>query len=261
MIEFQHGIASGVGWLLPGRILSVSNRNLPLNGRSTFRLINLPPGVIFNQAANGIFGDVPTNTTFDGDFSVNGGRAQSNEILIDGVPSTVGFFNQITTVPSVDDTQEFNVQSDNLPAMYGRFGGGVINVTTKAGTNHFHGAVFEFLRNSALDANEYFNKQKGLSVPPFKMNQFGFAVGGPILVPKIYNGLDKTYFFVEYQGTRRIQSTTFITTVPTDAQRQGDFSNTYNAAGKLVTIYNPFSTRPDPDNPGKYIHTARGVET
>lgn len=240
---------SSVGQLIASHTIS----NLPLNGRSTFRLINLTPGVIFNQAANGIFGDVPTNTTFDGDFSVNGGRAQSNEILIDGVPSTVGFFNQITTIPSVDDTQEFTVQSDNLPALYGRFGGGVINVTTKAGTNDIHGTVFEFLRNSALDANEYFDKRAGLSVPPFKMNQFGFAVGGPVLLPKIYNGHDKTYFFVDYQGTRRIQGTTFITTVPTDAERQGDFSNTYNSAGKLVTIYNPFSTRPDPKNPGKYI--------
>lgn len=243
---------SSVGQLIAARTI----RNLPLNGRSTFRLIQLTPGVIFNQAANGIFGDVPTNTTFDGDFSVNGGRAQSNEILIDGVPSTVGFFNQITTIPSVDDTQEFNVQSDNLPAIYGRFGGGVINVTTKSGTNSLHGTVFEFLRNSALDANDYFSKQKGLSVPPFKMNQFGFAVGGPVLIPKIYNGHDKTYFFVDYQGTRRIQGTTFITTVPTDAQRKGDFSATYNAAGKLVTIYNPFSTRSDPANPGKYIRDA-----
>lgn len=240
---------SSVGQLIAARTIS----NLPLNGRSTFRLIQLTPGVIFNQAANGIFGDVPTNTTFDGDFSINGGRAQSNDILIDGVPSTVGFFNQITTIPSVDDTQEFNVQSDTLPAIYGRFGGGVINVTTKAGTNSLHGTVFEFLRNSALDANEYFDKRAGLSVPPFKMNQFGFAVGGPVVLPKIYNGHNKTYFFVDYQGTRRIQGTTFITTVPTDAQREGDFSNTYNAAGKLVTIYNPFSTRPDPANPGKYI--------
>lgn len=240
---------SSVGQLIAARTIS----NLPLNGRSTFRLIQLTPGVTFNRAANGIFGDVPTNTTFDGDFSVNGGRAQSNEILIDGVPSTVGFFNQITTIPSVDDTQEFNVQSDNLPAIYGRFGGGVVNVTTKSGTNSLHGTVFEFLRNSALDANEYFDKQNGLSIPPFKMNQFGFAVGGPAVLPRLYNGHGKTYFFVDYQGTRRIQGTTFITTVPTDAQRQGDFSDTRNAAGKLVTIYNPFSTRPDPANPGKYI--------
>lgn len=88
---------------------------LPLNGRSSFRLIQLTPGVTFSQAAYGQFGDVPVNTTWDTSFSVNGGQAQSNEILIDGVPSEVGFFNQITTIPSVDATEEFKVESKQVP--------------------------------------------------------------------------------------------------------------------------------------------------
>lgn len=234
---------SSIGQVISARTIS----SLPLNGRSAFRLVQLTPGVAFNRAAYGIFGDVPTNTTFDTDFSINGGRSQSNEVLIDGVPATAGYFNQATTIPSVDDTEEFNVMSSSLPAEYGRFGGGVLNVTTKAGTNDLHGTVFEFLRNSALDANEYFNKSKGLSVPPFKMNQFGLAVGGPVWLPKVYNGHNKTFFFVGYQGTRRIQGTTFITTVPTDAERHGDFS----AANEK--IFNPFSTRPNPAQRGQYI--------
>jgi hypothetical protein len=117
---------SSIGQVITARTVT----NLPLNGRSSFRLIQLTPGVTFNQAAYGQFGDVPVNTTWDTDFSINGGQSQSNEILIDGVPSSVGFFNQITTIPSVDDTEEFKVESDNLSAEYGRFGGGVINVTT-----------------------------------------------------------------------------------------------------------------------------------
>lgn len=93
---------------------------LPLNGRSTFRLIALTPGVTFQRSAYGQFGDVPVNSTWDTNFSINGGRSQANEILIDGVPSSAGFFNQITTLPIVDETQEFKVESNNLSAEYGR---------------------------------------------------------------------------------------------------------------------------------------------
>lgn len=242
---------SSVGQVIPAHSIS----NLALNGRSTFRLIQLTPGVTFNRAANGIFGDVPTNTTFDANLSINGERAQSNEFLIDGVPSTAGFFDQITTMPTVDDTQEFKVQSDNQPAEYGRFAGGVVNVITKSGSNQFHGNLFEFLRNSALDANEYFNKGAGLGIPPFKMNQYGLSAGGPVVFHRLYNGHDKTFFFVSYQGTSRIQGATFQTTVPTAAERQGDFSGLLNAAGKPVTIYNPFSTQPDPNHPGQYVRS------
>ena len=230
--------------------------SLPLNGRSTFRLIQLTPGVTFNSSAYGQFGDVPVNTTWDTNFSISGGQAQSNEILIDGVPSTAGFFDQITTIPSVDDTEEFKVESNNLSAEYGRFTGGVINVSTKSGTNALHGDAFEFLRNSALDANDYIDNSKGVKVPPFRMNQYGGTLGGPVMIPKVYDGRNKTFFFVSYQGTRRAQGTTFLGTVPTALQRNGDFSQTFNAKGQLVAIYNPFSTEPDPNHPGQYIRQA-----
>lgn len=242
---------SSTGQVIAARTIS----NLPLNGRSSFRLIQLTPGVTFNQSAYGQFGDVAVNTTWDTNFSISGGQAQSNEILIDGIPSTTGFFDQITTIPNVDDTQEFKVESNSLSAEYGRFGGGVINVTTKSGTNDLHGTVFEFLRNSALDANDYFTARAGKSIPTLQMNQFGFAVGGPVYLPHVYHGRNKTFFFVDYQGTRRVQGSTYQTTVPTDLQRHGDFSQTFNAAGNLVKIYDPFSTQPDPDHPDKYIRT------
>lgn len=243
---------SSVGEVIPTLAIS----GLPLNGRSSFRLIKLTPGVTFNQSANGQFGDVPVNTTWDTNFSISGGQAQSNEVLIDGIPSSVGFFNQITTIPTVDDTQEFKVQSNSLPAEYGRFGGGVVNVSTKSGTNQLHGTVFDFLRNSALDTNDYFDNKAGRKLPALKMNQFGAAVGGPVVIPHLYNGHDKTFFFADYQGTRRIQGATFTGTVPTQAQRSGDFSQTYNSSGKLVTIYNPLSTRPNPSKPSQNVRDA-----
>jgi len=240
-----------------GQVINTTTiTNLPLNGRSSFRLIQLTPGVNFNQSAYGQFGDVPVNTTWDTNFSINGGQAQSNEFLIDGIPSSVGFFNQITTIPSVDDTQEFKVESDNLSAEYGRFTGGVINVTTKSGTNQLHGSFFEFLRNNVLNADDYFNKGKGKSTPAFKMNQFGGALGGPALVPHFYNGKNKTFFFADYQGTRRVQGASFLGTVPTALQRTGDFSQTFNSKGQQVVIYNPFSTQADPANSGQYVRTA-----
>ena len=217
---------SSIGQVITGQTVEA----LPLNGRSSFRLVALTPGVVFSQSAYGQFGDVPVNTTFDTNFAINGGRLQSNEILIDGVPSEVGFFNQITTLPSVDDTLEFKVESNNLPATYGRYAGGVINVTTKYGTNQWHGNVFEFLRNSWFDANEWPNKKAGKARLPFKMNQFGGTLGGPIIH-------DRTFFFVDYQGTRRIKGSPVTLTVPTQAQRDGNFSGVAN-------IYNPFSTHP-----------------
>ena len=243
---------SSIGQVIQARTIAA----LPLNGRSSFRLIQLTPGVTFNQGAYGQFGDVPVNTTWDTSFSVDGGQAQSNEILIDGVPSEVGFFNQITTIPSVDATEEFKVESNDLSAEYGRFAGGVINVTTKSGTNELHGTAFEFLRNSALDANDYFNNLHGLSIPPLKMNQYGGALGGPVVLPPLYRGRDKTFFFVDYQGTSRIQGTTYINTVPTAAERTGDFSQLLNSKGAPITLFNPFTTRPDPSKPGKYVRDA-----
>jgi hypothetical protein len=229
--------SSALGQVITGQTV----QDLPLNGRSTFRLIALTPGVVFSNGAYGQFGDTPVNTTFDSNFRINGGRASSNEFLIDGVPTAVGFFNQITTDPMPDETQEFKVESSNLSAQYGRFAGGVINVSTKSGTNQIHGDVFDFIRNSVFDSNDWFNKQAGKARPLFRMNQFGGVVGGPLVLPKLYNGRDKTFFFASYQGTRRAKGSPYSTCVPTDAMRAGDFSGTLPCNLGSPTIYNPFS--------------------
>ena len=228
---------------------------LPLNGRSPYRLVLETPGIHSVPSTNGQFGDIPVNTTDDTLISIDGGPASANEIMIDGIPATTGFINQMTTIPSVDATQEFDVQSGPLKAEWGMTGGGVINVYTKSGTNSLHGDVYEFLRNNVLDANDYFDKLHGISTPSFKMNQFGFTTGGPVYIPKLYNGKGKNFFFVDYQGTRWVQGQTYISTVPTKAQRAGDFSQSLNGKGQVIQIYNPFSTTQDPNNPSQFIRT------
>jgi hypothetical protein len=217
--------------------------NIPLNGRSSFRLVQLTPGLISAPSAGGQFGDIPVNTTWDTNFSINGGRAQSNEVLIDGVPATSGFFNQITTIPSIEATQEFKVQSNNLSAEWGRFNGGVVNVSTRSGANQVHGALYEFVRNSAFDANDFFNNRAGKGIPPFRMNQFGGAIGGPVELGKLYHGKNRTFFFADYQGTRYRRGEVNFFSLPTGAQRNGDFTQTFSETGALVTIYDPLTTR------------------
>lgn len=219
--------------------------NIPLNGRSPFRLVQLTPGVLGTPAANGQFGDLAVNTTWDSNFSINGGRFQSNEVEIDGVPSTAGFFNQITTIPTVEATQEFKVQSNGLSAEWGRSGGGVLNVSTRSGTNGFHGALFEFLRNSKFDANEFFNNRAGRPIPPFRMNQFGGSIGGPVRP-------NKTFFFADYQGSTWRRGDVFFTTLPTALERTGDFSRTLNNRGEMVVVYDPLTTKA---NAGQYTRT------
>ena len=236
-------------------------QNLPLNGRSPFRLVLLTPGIHSVPSTSGQFGDIPVNTTDDTLISIDGGPASANEVLIDGIPSTTGFINQLTTIPSVDATEEFDVQSGPLRAEWGRNGGGVINVFTRSGTNSLHGDIYEFLRNNELDADDYFDKQAGKPTPIFKLNQFGGTVGGPVFIPKLYNGQNKFFFFVDYQGTRWRQGQTYISTVPTAAERGGNFKGLYTAAGAPITIYNPFSTVPNPALAGHYLRTAFASNT
>lgn len=230
-------------------------QNLPMNGRQPFRLLELTPGIFKAPSSNGQYQDIPVNQSNETIFSVGGGRARTNEVMIDGIPTTVGAGNTLTVIPPVDSTEEFNVMSGPLKAEWGRTGGGVLNVYTKSGVNRIHGDLFEYLRNDAFDANDFFANTVGQDKPAFRLNQFGFSVGGPVYIPKIYKGTDKTFFFVDYQGTRWRQGSTFFTTVPTPQQRQGDFSGTLESTGKVVTIYNPFSTAPNPNAAGQYVRT------
>ena len=213
--------------------------DLPLNGRNPFAL-GLLTG--FTAPVKGVASNLP--------FIGGGGRWQNNDVLLDGIDnntmSTGGGIgvSGINYIPSVDAVAEFKVKTNNYSAEFGRSAGTIISATTKSGTNQFHGAVWEFLRNEKLDANNFFsnaapqpNGQKA-ERQPFKQNQFGGAIGGPVWVPKIYDGHNKTFFFADYEGLRRRTSaSSSLRDVPPLAFRDGDFS-AYNRK-----IYDPRTRR------------------
>ena len=207
---------------------------MPLNGRNVYNLIALVPGVI----PQGFAMTNPTgqNIAAWGNFQIGGSvSAGQGASFVDGAPVTLAHSNLFTLVPSQDAMQEFRVQTNNLGVEFGRYSGGVINLTTKSGTNEFHGSAFEFFRNKLLNANTFFNNRSGITRPDFHQNQFGVNVGGPIVK-------DKTFFFFAYDGLRLVQGLPYLTTVPTDAMRVGDFSNLRTAAGALIPIYDPATT-------------------
>lgn len=210
--------------------------NVPLNERNAYSLVLLVPGVTGSPALN-----------YNGvNISANGGRPGSNEVLLDGVPSAPPGgtpINVFSIFPSVDAIQEFRVQTSNYSPEFGRSGGGIINMVYKSGTNEFHGSAFEFLRNSVMDANSFYNNANGAPLANFKRNQFGFSFGGPVIIPKLYNGRNKTFFFGDYEGLRQVTPSTVRDTVPTALQRAGDFSQTFASTGAQVIIYDPLTTQ------------------
>jgi hypothetical protein len=209
--------------------------NLPLNQRNAYSLVFLAPGV------TGTVGYQFNNSN----ISINGGRPGSSDILIDGIPSSPPLVNPIqgfSVFPSVDSVQEFKVQTNAYSAEFGRSGSGIVNLIYKSGTNQLHGSAFEFLRNSVLDANSFFSNLRGVGLPSFKRSQFGGSVGGPVEIPKLYTGRNRTFFFFAYEGLRQGSAASLTATVPTLLQRQGDFSQTRNSAGQQVVIYDPTTT-------------------
>ena len=207
---------------------------LPLNQRDPFSLVLLTPGVTGS-----------TSEYFAGmQFNVNGGRKGTTDILVNGVSSTPPSdgVNEMTIFPSVDAVEEFKVQTSNFSAEFGASGGGIINVVTKSGTSTFHGTAYDFFRNSYLDANNYFANLNHVALGAFKRNQFGGTIGGPIIIPKLYDGRKKTFFFFSYEGLRQKSQSTTTQTVPTLAMRNGDFTGLTTSTGIPITIYDPNTT-------------------
>ena len=214
--------------------------DLPLNGRNPIALAELVPGVVPQgqpSAGNSSTGSpVGANPFALGDFQMGGGMAGQSQILIDGVPTNGAYLNVVTVIPTQDAIQEFKVQTNNLGPEYGRFAGGVINLSTKPGTNKFHGSFYEFIRNKVLNANDFFDNRNGVKRPPFTQNQFGVNGGGPIVH-------DRLFFFGAYEGFRLRQGHPFQTFVPTDAERQGDFSQVGTSGrDSAFTIYDPLTS-------------------
>src|SRR5712691_8370641 len=212
-----------------------SIRELPLDVREPMGLVVLTPGVV----TGGLFGNTGSLDVgrgfFKADFKVGGGRPDSQDILLDGASNITGDRTFLAYIPSVDATQEFKVETNAFSAEYGRTTGGVVTIVTRAGSNKLTGTAYEFLRDSALDANGFFANRAGLPKVYFRRNQFGAVVGGPIR-------RDRTFFFAAHEGLRQNYPQTLISTVPTERQRLGDFSQTFDNQGRLVVIYDPRTT-------------------
>jgi len=208
--------SAGVGHVVDNRRIV----DLPLNGRSFIALATLAPGVAVPPPPAA---PLPR---------INGGRPRTNEYLFDGISVLQPEPGQVAFFPNVDAIQEFKIESNSPPAEFGRFNGGVVNLTTKSGGNAFRGTVFEFARNEALNARNFFASTNPTK-PGFRRNQFGGVAGGPIR-------RDRTFFFADYQGQRQTIGRTVISTVPTALQRQGIFVEPIG--GRVPVIYDPLTT-------------------
>lgn len=213
---------------------------LPLMGRSPYALVTLAPGVM----PNGNEGTGPI---------INGGRSNTSEVLLDGAESRNTTTNDITYRPPLEAVAEFKVITNSYSAEYGRSGGGVLTAATKSGTNKLHGSFFEFVRNDLLQANGWTRNRNGQKRPPTRHNEYGFAVGGPVYIPKAYDGRNKTHFFLTLEKVPEVGPDDMVYTVPTALQKTGDFSQNFDRSGNLVKIYDPLTTRVNPASPGKYI--------
>jgi len=198
---------------------------MPLVGRGVMDLTFLAPGV--NPAPGNTFGSI-TSEFGSNNFTSNGGRNATADVLVDGVSATGteqnGGIQTVLYTPSVDDVQEFKIQQNSFSAEFGSTSNTVVNVVTRSGTNQFHGSAYEFFRHQNLDANNWFSNAAGMGLPPLRYNDFGATVGGPIQK-------EKTFFFADYEGSRQHTLSTFTGGVPSAPERQGDFGELCGRAG------------------------------
>ena len=222
---------------------------LPLNGRNFVNLTRTVPGVLRGIPGANIDGAGSLAWRASASFSANGQRPRDNNFLLDGVDNNETWLQTVVIFPSVDSLDEFKLQTSTYSAEFGRSLGGVVNLQIKSGTNRLHGSAFEFHRDDAFDANNFFNNRAGRAKPQFRQDQFGGTVGGPVFK-------DRTFFFTSYQGHREEQGQTFLSTVPSLAMRSGNFAELSRV------IFDPQTGQPFPGNviPSDRIDTvARNV--
>src|SRR6476620_1505304 len=242
--------SSEVGTVIEERAI----KELPLNGRNFAALVYLTPGVTPGQAGENLSGASTFNPRGASNFNALGHQANANAWLLDGIDKNEYSFNTVIIAPSVEQVREFKVLSGVFSAEFGR-GAGVISVATKSGSNMLHGTVFEYLRNDAFDARNFFVRKVPLAsgglqkdpIPPLDRHQFGGAVGGALVIPGVYDGHSRTFFFTDYAGLKEKRGQVFVNTVPTAQTRNGDFSDFRDTSGNLILVYDPLTTRPNPD--------------
>ncbi|MEP7362119.1 MAG: carboxypeptidase-like regulatory domain-containing protein [Acidobacteriota bacterium] len=196
---------------------------MPLAGRNAFNLVAIAPNVSFGFPSAGQAGSRQGGVRADQSISVGGQRPQYNRYTLDGVENTDPNFNTFVVLPSIDALQEFKVQTGVYPAEFGR-GATQINMSTKPGSNDYHGTLFYFLRNDKLDAKNYAFTTARPPKDPFKWNQFGFTIGGPITIPKIVNGKNRLFFMTNYEWFRQRRQVQSVSTVATAAMQGGNFN-------------------------------------
>ena len=236
-------------------------RNIPLNGRNVIDLMRTIPGVI----AGGVTANAAsTVNNIAGGFSVNGTRSAQHEYTVDGV-TNLNLGNNTGALVSVnpDALDEVKVLTSNYQAEYGRAGGGFIALTTRGGTNEFHGGGHYFRRHDSMNADPYFNNQRGDSAngfprPLYRYNFYGWDFGGPVIIPHVVNGRNKLFFFISQEYYRQLvpQAASINILVPTAAERTGDFSHSVDGSGKPITIIDPTTGAAFPGNtiPGNRIY-------
>ena len=209
---------------------------LPLNGRNYLQLTSLIPGATTNGPSSSQGKQRMGGQRNSFALNVSGQRIHFNHYSLDGIENTDLNFNSYMLLPSIDALREFKVESGLFDAEYGR-AIAQINVSTKSGTNQFHATLFEFLRNSALDAKNLFDRPDR-PIPPFKRNQYGLTVEGPVVLPK-FSGKDRLFFLFNWEGLRERKALTASPSVPLTAWRTGDFSGLRDASGNLIPIFDP----------------------
>lgn len=238
-----------------GQIISTESvANLPLNGRTPTTLTELSEGVITTAAPQIVH---PFDNNAGNSWSIGGTPNQVSEVLLDGSPDLT-LLGALAYAPTQDSVQEVSVRPFDTDASFGHTIGGVINQITKSGTNKYHGTLYEFSQISAIDANLYFNDRANPVVPTpvAHFNQYGGTFGGPVLIPKLYNGKDKLFFFFAYEGLKDSTPATTTLTVPTQAERNGDFSQTLAAGCPNGFANNPATAAAmcNPDSSNSKVH-------
>ncbi|PYX87430.1 MAG: hypothetical protein DMG68_11725 [Acidobacteria bacterium] len=222
-----------------GQVIEERKANeLPLNGRNIFNLITVSPAAVAQGGSGGT--PVSQNPFSWGNYQVGGSFANESAEYLDGQPLNIGYINLPIIIPTQDSIGEFKVQYNDLGAEWGKFAGGVVNLSTKSGTNSYHGEAHEYLRNKVLNSNDFFLKGSQIAngqpnePPPYVQNQYGFSFGGPIIK-------DKTFFFTSWEQFRLRTGTVTTTTVPLPAFRQGDFSA---LLAQGIQLYDPYTVNP-----------------
>jgi hypothetical protein len=208
---------------------------LPLQGRNPYVFLSLSAGIQYTGDPGNLN---PWDVSGPSSFAASGSKARS-EFLLDGVPNMA--INNVSFSPSPDAVGEMRVQTNAYDAEYGHSGSAFVNVSTKSGTNQIHGNAYEYLQNDFLNAPSFFDNLNNRPKSIKRQNTFGGGVGAPVYLPKIYNGRNRTFFFVNYEGTRRPSLSTSSIVVPTLLERKGDFSKTVDGQGRAITIYDPAS--------------------